>query len=55
MPYVPTDKFSNSQIAMFKKKDIELDLWDVGGKLPHLWGHYLSGGVQGIIYVVENK
>ena len=50
--YIPTDKFSNSQLKLMKK--IEIDLWDLGGKLPHLWGHYFSGGVQGIVYVVEN-
>jgi hypothetical protein len=34
---------------------MELDLWDLAGKLPHLWSHYFTGGVHGIIYVVDNK
>jgi len=34
---------------------MELDLWDVSGKLPHLWSHYFTGGVHGIIYVVDNQ
>ena len=33
---------------------MELDLWDLSGKLPHLWSHYFTGGVHGIIYVVDN-
>ena len=40
---------------MLKKSSIIFDLWDLNGKLPHLWGHYFTGGVQGIIYVVENR
>ena len=50
---MPTDKFSNSQVKVMNK--FELDLWDVSGKLPHLWGHHFTGGVQGIIFVVENQ
>ena len=34
---------------------MELDLWDISGKLPHLWSHYFTGGVHGIIYVIDNK
>ena len=33
---------------------MEIDLWDISGKLPHLWSHYFTGGVHGIIYVVDN-
>ena len=53
--YVPTDKFSNQQVPMLHKGKIIFDLWDLNGKLPHLWGHYFTGGVQGIVYVVENR
>ena len=53
--YLPTDKFSNCQLKVLKKNQMELDLWDVSGKLPHLWSHYFTGGVHGIIYVVDNQ
>ena len=52
--YVPTDKFSNCQIKLLRDRSIELDLWDLQGSLPHHWGHYITDGVQGLIYVVEN-
>ena len=52
--YEPTDKFSNCQLQLLKNGAMELDLWDVSGKLPHLWSHYFTGGVHGVIYVVDN-
>ena len=52
--YIPTEKFNNSQVKMLKNQSMTLDLWDINGRLPHLWGHYYTGGVQGIIYVVRN-
>ena len=52
--YEPTDKFSNCQLKVLKNGAMELDLWDVSGKLPHLWSHYFTGGVHGVIYVVDN-
>lgn len=39
--YVPTELFNNEQIRIQKK--IELDVWDLGGKLPHLWVHHFKG------------
>lgn len=48
--YVPTELFNNEQIRL--KKNLELDVWDLGGKLPHLWVHHFKG-TQGIIYVID--
>ena len=31
----------------------ELDLWDLGGKLPHLWVHHFNG-TQGVIFVIDD-
>ena len=39
--YSPTDLFNNEQIKI--RKNIELDIWDLGGKLPHLWVHHFKG------------
>jgi hypothetical protein len=39
--YVPTELFNNEQIKL--KKNLELDVWDLGGKLPHLWVHHFKG------------
>ena len=48
--YVPTELFNNEQIKI--KKNLELDVWDLGGKLPHLWVHHFKGA-QGIIFMVD--
>lgn len=48
--YVPTELFNNEQIRIQKK--IELDVWDLGGKLPHLWVHHFKG-TQGIVFIID--
>lgn len=39
--YVATELFNNEQIKV--KKNVEFDIWDLGGKLPHLWTHHFLG------------
>lgn len=48
--YVPTEGFNNEQVS---KGSLELDVWDLGGKLPHLWVHYFAG-TQGVIFVIDD-
>ncbi len=50
--YVPTDGFANDQIVI-PATGLELDIWDLGGKLPHLWAHFFSG-TQGVIFVIDD-
>ena len=30
------------------------DVWDLDGKLPHLWSHYFSGA-GGLIFVISQR
>eukprot|EP00347_Sterkiella_histriomuscorum_P001125 403373231 len=48
--YVPTELFNNEQIKL--KKNLQLDVWDLGGKLPHLWVHHFKG-TQGIVFIID--
>ena len=47
-PYVPTELFNNEQV-IFKtnlkgpESMLEFDVWDLGGKLPHIWVHHFVG------------
>jgi signal recognition particle receptor subunit beta len=50
--YVATELFSNEQIKFENK--LVLDIWDLGGKLPHLWSHHFKGS-QGIIFVIDEN
>jgi GTPase SAR1 family protein len=43
--YIPTDRFQNQNVKLLKKGAIQFDLWDIQGKLPHLWSNSYSGGV----------
>ena len=61
--YLPTELFNNEQVAIARmpggikgrrsKETFTLDLWDLGGKLPHLWVHHFSG-TQGVIFVIDD-
>ena len=53
--YVPTELFNNDQIIIKSSStssDMQLDVWDLGGKLPHLWVHHFKG-TQGIIFIID--
>ncbi|TNV75755.1 hypothetical protein FGO68_gene1175 [Halteria grandinella] len=63
LQYVPTELFNNEAVIIPSQKGkngskagasaLELDLWDLGGKLPHLWVHHFTGA-QGVIFVIDD-
>ena len=44
--------FNNEQIVV-PATGLEMDVWDLGGKLPHLWVHYFSA-TQGVIFMIDD-
>ena len=50
--YIPTEMFNNEQIVV-PATGLEMDVWDLGGKLPHLWVHYFSA-TQGVIFMIDD-
>ena len=44
--------FNNEKIVV-SATGLELDVWDLGGKLPHLWVHYFSA-TQGVIFMIDD-
>ena len=49
---VETDSFSNFNWKYMDK--LNFDVWDLSGRLPHLWAHQMNRA-NGIVFVISQK
>lgn len=47
---VEMDSFTNFRWMYMKK--LYFDVWDLSGRLPHLWNHQMAR-VNGIVFVID--
>ena len=47
-----TEAFNYFEFGITKRSTFQM--WDLNGKHPHLWSHYLNG-VNGLVFLIDQK